>query len=226
MSAFTFPLGPTVTLPPLISSLPSSTPSMNKSSFPVTSPFIFMPWLMHAPAREVMGALAAVVEFAAFEIPAGAAPAGVVDISATPCGFASSFFHTRHLDLIVGFSKSHSSSAGGDATLNREDNTGFNRCKAEYGEPNLACRVNGYTIYRARLAPGATTSCDVAWVSSLPLNSHIATNMPPTSPINCLIDFLFSNQCSGSKSPSRAPATLTAIVPGNTLRKMYRVRRV
>src|SRR5258706_1739502 len=127
---------------------------------------------------------------------------------------------------VVGFSKSHSSSAGGDATGNCEDNTGFTRCKAEYGEPNLACGVNGYTIYRTGLARGSTTSCDVVCASSLLRNSHIATSMPPTSPINCLIDFLFSYQCTGSKSPSRAPATLTAIFPGNTRRKIYRVRRV
>src|SRR5690242_545795 len=168
---------------------------------------------MHAAAREETGMLDVVTGFAAFEFPAGAAPAGVVEISETPCGFASSFFHTRHLDLIVGFSKSQSSSAGGDATRNREDNTGFTRCKAEYGEPNLACRVKGYTIYRTALAQGSTTSCDIICVSSLLRNSHIATSMPPTSPINCLIDFLFSYQCSGSKSPSRAPATLTAIFP-------------
>src|SRR6266403_3150416 len=141
MSAFTFPFGPIVRLPPIKSNFPSRFPSMNKSSFPVTSPLIFIPWLMHAVAREETGAFAAAFEL---EFPAGAAPAGVVEISETPCGFASSFFHTRHLDLVVGFSKSHSSSAGGDATGNREDNTGFNRCKAEYGEPNLACRVNGY----------------------------------------------------------------------------------
>src|SRR5258707_1379102 len=35
-----------------------------------------------------------------FALPAGAAPAGVVGISETPCGFASSFFHTRHLDPV------------------------------------------------------------------------------------------------------------------------------
>ena len=44
-----------------------------------------------------------VAEFDAFEFPAGAAPAGVAEISETPCGFASSFFHTRHLDLCCWF---------------------------------------------------------------------------------------------------------------------------
>ena len=58
---------------------------------------------MHAAARDETGMLAVVAEFAAFEFPAGATPAGVVEISETPCGFASSFFHTRHLNLIVGF---------------------------------------------------------------------------------------------------------------------------
>src|SRR6266404_19956 len=124
------------------------------------------------------------------------------------------------------FFEVHSSSAGGDANRNREDNTGFTRCKEEYGEPNLACGVSCYTIYCGPLALGSTTSCDVGCVSSFPRNSHIATTMPPTSPINCLIDFLFSNQCSGSKSPSRAPATFTEIFPGKTCRKIYRVRRV
>ncbi|HLZ13030.1 MAG TPA: hypothetical protein VKP58_10615 [Candidatus Acidoferrum sp.] len=76
---------------------------MNKSSFPVTSPFIFIPWLMHAAAREETGAVVAVGEFAALEFPAGAAPGGAAEISVTPCGFASSFFHTRHLDPVVGF---------------------------------------------------------------------------------------------------------------------------
>ena len=55
---------------------------------------------MHAAARDETGMLAVVAEFAAFEFPAGATPAGVVEISETPCGFASSFFHTRHLDPI------------------------------------------------------------------------------------------------------------------------------
>src|SRR6266404_373719 len=103
MSAFTLPFGPTVTLPPLISSLPSSTPSTNKSSLPVTSPFIFIPWLMHAATREETDVLAVVTGFAAFEFPAGAAPAEVVGTSETPCGFASSFFHTRHLYLSCWF---------------------------------------------------------------------------------------------------------------------------
>jgi len=58
---------------------------------------------MHAAAREEIGALAAIVEFAAFEFPAGAAPAEVVGTSETPCGFASSFFHTRHLDPVFWF---------------------------------------------------------------------------------------------------------------------------
>src|SRR5215470_1678870 len=96
MSAFTFPFGPTVTLAPLISNFPSMLPSMNKSSLPVTSPLILIPWLMHAAALEETGRLAAVPP--ELEFPAGAAPEGAVEISVTPCDFNSSFFHTRHLD--------------------------------------------------------------------------------------------------------------------------------
>ena len=71
-------------------------PSMNKSSFPVTSPLILIPWLMHAAAFVETGRLAAVVP--GWEFPEGAAAEGPVEISVTPCDFDSSFFHTKHLD--------------------------------------------------------------------------------------------------------------------------------
>src|SRR3981189_964187 len=100
MSAFTFPFGPTVTLPPPNSSLPSRFPSMNKSSLPVISPLIFIPWLMHAVARAETGAFAGVF---ALEFATGAELAGVVENPVPPCGFESSFFHTGHLDALFWF---------------------------------------------------------------------------------------------------------------------------
>src|SRR6266404_1698258 len=223
MSAFTFPFGPIVRLPPIKSNFPSRFPSMNKSSFPVTSPLIFIPWLMHAVAREETGAFAAAFEL---EFPAGAAPAGVVEISVTPCGFASSFFHTRHLDSNFWFFEVAFESAGGDATRKRQDIIGVKGCKGEYGPPNLACYVIGYTTYWACLAHGSTICCDVSCLSSFPRSSHIATAIPATSLTNSFTDFLLSYQCAGSKSPSLAPATLTEIFPGNTLLKIYRALRV
>lgn len=57
---------------------------------------------MHAAAREETGGFAVALALG-LEFPAGTAPAGVVEISVTPCGFASSFFHTRHLDQVVCF---------------------------------------------------------------------------------------------------------------------------
>jgi hypothetical protein len=59
-----------------------------------------IPWLMHAAPRvetgsalELGGVLAGVAADA-FE-----ATAGAVAVSAAPCGFASSFFHMKHLDV-------------------------------------------------------------------------------------------------------------------------------
>ena len=68
---------------------------MNKSSLPVTSPLIFIPWLMHAVAREETGTFVCV---AVLEFAAGTELADAVEISVTPCGLDSSFFHTGHLD--------------------------------------------------------------------------------------------------------------------------------
>src|SRR5579859_4959524 len=118
MSAFTFPFGPMVTLAPIMSNFPSMLPSMNKSSFPETSPLILIPWLIHAAALEETGRLVAIVP--KLEFPEGAAPEGTVEISVTPCDFDSSFFHTIHLDSIFGlFFEVAFESAGGDATLKR-----------------------------------------------------------------------------------------------------------
>jgi hypothetical protein len=55
---------------------------------------------MHAAAREEAGielelrGVLAGVAAGAFE-----AAAGTGELSATPCGFASSFFHMKHLDI-------------------------------------------------------------------------------------------------------------------------------
>src|SRR4029077_746469 len=97
--------GPIVTLALPKSNLPSTVPSTNKSSLPVISPLIRMPWLMHAAARgetgnaetgafgagELVGAGAlAVLACGKLKLPA-AAGCGV------SCGFTSSFLHIRHL---------------------------------------------------------------------------------------------------------------------------------
>jgi len=81
-------------------SFPSTTPSTKRSSLPVTSPLILIPWLMHAATRDEVGsapetegvlAVAVLEEVAEF--------AGVAELPETPSGFKSSFFHTGHLDI-------------------------------------------------------------------------------------------------------------------------------
>src|SRR6266851_905799 len=54
-SAFTVPFGPIVRLPFVRLSFPSTRPSTNRSSLPVTSPLILIPWLMQAAARGEIG---------------------------------------------------------------------------------------------------------------------------------------------------------------------------
>src|SRR5216683_4183629 len=55
-SAFTCPFGPTVRQLLVVRlSFPSTTPSTKRSSLPVTSPLILIPWLMHAAARDGVG---------------------------------------------------------------------------------------------------------------------------------------------------------------------------
>src|SRR5258708_12115900 len=78
-------------------SFPSTMPSTKRSSLPITSPLILIPWLMHAAAREEVGgaadtegALATAVldEVAAF--------AGGAMLPEIPSAFHSSFFHIQH----------------------------------------------------------------------------------------------------------------------------------
>src|SRR5258706_2409293 len=148
MSAFTFPFGPTVTVPLPISSFPSTVPSTNRSSFPVISPLILIPWAMHAAARSETGSEEdAAEEEGATEDVAGellglgcgklaAAGAGACG---APCGFTSSFLHMRHLDgdswifEVVGLE--------GGATQNLQDSTGFSACKGEWRGGNIGGSV-------------------------------------------------------------------------------------
>src|SRR5271163_2144336 len=100
-SAFTTPLGPMVNVPLERFSFPSTCPSTYKSSLPVTSPLIFIPWLIDALERAALvdGVLAAgcvfifgvATELAIGVTPAGATGAGVA--SAAPGGLESSLRH-------------------------------------------------------------------------------------------------------------------------------------
>src|SRR5260370_21298326 len=100
-AAFTCPFGPKVRqLFAVRLSFPSTTPSTNRSSLPVTSPLILIPWLMQAATRgefasapdcEGVMAVALLDEVAEF--------AGIVGLPETSSGFESSFFHMRHLDI-------------------------------------------------------------------------------------------------------------------------------
>src|SRR3977135_2559998 len=100
-SAFTLPFGPMVKQLFVVRlSFPSTTPSTKRSSLPVTSPLILIPWLMHAAVRDEVGnapdsddvlTVAGVGKVAEFT--------GVAEVLETPSGFASSFFHIKHLDI-------------------------------------------------------------------------------------------------------------------------------
>src|SRR6266849_7557036 len=97
-SAFTVPFGPIVRLPFVRLSFPSTRPSTNRSSLPVTSPLILIPWLMQAAARGEIGrALEVGLVLAGEPLVVAAGFAEVVEFSATPWGFESSFFHIGHL---------------------------------------------------------------------------------------------------------------------------------
>src|SRR5229473_6387529 len=97
-SAFTCPFGPIVRQLFVVRlSFPSTIPSTKRSSLPVTSPLILIPWLMHAAARdELGGALETGGVLAVAEPDKVAELTGVAE---TPSGFASSFFHISHLDI-------------------------------------------------------------------------------------------------------------------------------
>ena len=100
-SAFTCPLGPTVRQLLVVRlSFPSTTPSTNRSSLPVSSPLIFIPWLMHAAARDDVGSApdseGALAGTGLNEL----AELGAVGrLLGTTSDFASSFFHIGHLDI-------------------------------------------------------------------------------------------------------------------------------
>src|SRR5216683_835192 len=145
MSAFTFPFGPTVTLPLPKSSFPSTVPSTNRSSLPVISPLILIPWAMHAEARGDTGSAEDNTEPEAgplLGLGCGTLAAEGTGAGGTPCGFTSSFLHMRHLDghswifEVVGLE--------GGATQNLEDSTGFSACKGEWRGRNLGCSENQY----------------------------------------------------------------------------------
>src|ERR1700682_2902994 len=100
-SAFTLPFGPMVRQLFVVRlSFPSTTPSTKRSSLPVTSPLILIPWLMHAAVRDEFesapdseGVLAVAGPDEVAEFTGGA------ELPGTPSGFKSSFFHIRHLDI-------------------------------------------------------------------------------------------------------------------------------
>src|SRR5260370_11028502 len=99
-SAFTFPFGPMVRLPFVKLSFPSTIPSTKRSSLPVTSPLILIPWLMHAAARgEVGGAPENAGALAGALLDGNAGLEGTGLFPETPSGLESSFFHIIHLDI-------------------------------------------------------------------------------------------------------------------------------
>ena len=96
MSAFTLAFGPTVSTALLNVTFPSTFPSMNRSSLPVISPLIRMPWLKHATAFEEVGTLVDGLELAGPEAGVGVVEfTGPVEISFGFCGRPSSFRHIR-----------------------------------------------------------------------------------------------------------------------------------
>src|ERR1700730_2635335 len=108
----------------------------------------------------------------------------------------------------------------GAATRKSEHSTRLSRCKQEWRVANVGCFLKGYTTYSGTSAPRPTTDCDVPRVLFLPRNSQTAIAIPANSLVNSFMDLRFSHQCCGSKSPSRALATLTARSCGKTPRKM------
>src|SRR6266849_7765142 len=81
-------------------SFPSTTPSTNRSSLPITSPLILIPWLMQAAARgEVASAPDTEGVLTVGALDEVAEIAGVAGLPETTSGFESSFFHIRHLDI-------------------------------------------------------------------------------------------------------------------------------
>src|SRR5258708_33363160 len=81
---------------------------------------------------------------------------------------------------------------------------------------NLRCFPKSYTTNCGISSPNSTTDCVASLVSLLPRSSHKVPTMPANSRVNSLMDFRFSHQCSGSKSPSRALAMRTSVPCGKT----------
>src|SRR5262249_16677394 len=102
ISALTLPLGPIVQEALPTSSLPSSVPSTNRSSLPVTSPLMRMPCEIQAAARGERGSgdPTAVTGGALLGVLGwGTAALGGITGSGTPWDLGcSSFLHIRHLD--------------------------------------------------------------------------------------------------------------------------------
>src|SRR5262249_12728219 len=121
MSAFTLPLGPTVQEALPRSSLPSSVPSTNRSSFPMISPLMRMPWVTHATARGETGKGEPTAGTGAglTVLDCGTAALGGITGSSAPWDLGSSFLHIRHLKTEVGFSKSAVVRAGGRRDLGK-----------------------------------------------------------------------------------------------------------
>src|SRR5215472_17212711 len=129
MSAFTLPLGPTVQEALPMSSLPSSVPSTNRSSFPVISPLMRMPWVTHATARGETGKAepTAGTEAGLTVLDCGAAALGGITGSSAPWDLGSSFLHIRHLETEADFRSRQSGRAARPRKI--QDSTGFNACK-------------------------------------------------------------------------------------------------
>src|SRR5579859_1230545 len=126
----------------------------------------------------------------------------------------------------IGFSKSLIAGLVWEAaTQKREHNTVPRYCKQERQIVNVVCLSNNYTKDSGLSAPKSTIPC-VVGDSVGDRSSQIVTIIPAISRIKSLADLRFSHQFSGSKSPSRAPATRISMSCGKTRRKMYRARRV
>src|SRR5260370_34381509 len=93
MAPFTVGLGPTVSTALRNVTFPSTFPSMNRSSLPVISPLIRMPWLKHATAFGEVGAPDICFELAGAEVEGVLAVIGLLEFSLEFCGRPSSFRH-------------------------------------------------------------------------------------------------------------------------------------
>src|SRR5690242_9435363 len=215
-SALMFPFGPMVKEQSAARfSFPSTKPSTKRSSVPVTSPLILMPWPILAAEREESGN--ELEESKLGDFPNAEA---AEEFSATPWDFASSFFHIGHLDIENGiFEVAHRRAGREAATQKSEHNTVLRACKQERQIVNVVCFLNNYPKDGGFSALSSTIPC-VVGDSVGDLSSQIVTIIPAISRIKTLADLRFSHQFPGSKSPSRALATSISISCGKTWRKM------